>query len=313
MRQAQFRPVSRVAGTLGALLLAAGVSACSSAHSGPTAKQGRTSPTSTPVEPVSTPALGKALDKLVWSGDTTHADGDMSCLVDAVHTAGMSNAAQAYIVKADGDDLGTVADDMRSHDKAGADLLLSPDLRQGFDACVDAVVKAHPATPSATSSTMSKVPKPKAKKSDGHKKPSKKPTNKPKSKPKSKPKPKPVPSNLKPRYKIGSSQMISSSAQVQPGLVNMFESFARNTEQKQTYQRSGACLAQAVMGAHFSQATLRFLAGGAPIGTGSVADHLPSAADKKIWNSQAFTTKLMDCTTGGSHGGSASGDDGETS
>lgn len=222
-------------------------------------------PTSSAVE-VSDEELGRALDKLVFHGTGAQSEDGGRCLVEAVQAAEISPEGQAYIIERDSDDIGAVAEGLAEVDEMDAAILLSPELGDEFDACVDAVIPPEddPQTYESPESTE---------------------------------KPAEESPNLQPKYEIREGQSITSSSELTDGLVSMFSSYALDEEQKQTYVAAGECLSGVVFDAGFSQETLRFLAGGAPIGTGSIADYLPNDEDKAIWESQEFTTALVDCTT----------------
>lgn len=100
-----------------------------------------------------------------------------------------------------------------------------------------------------------------------------------------------------PVFDIPDDKRITNAADLEPGLVSMFSSFATTKAQEQTYEKAGGCLARHVLEAGFTQEGLRFLAGGAPLGTGSVLDHLPTVADRTIWASDDFVNGLVACTS----------------
>lgn len=232
-------------------------------------KEAPTPSSTASADAVNDKALGSALSKLVFQGTQKKSTNDDACLVAAVKKADISAEGLAHIVKTSGDDRGAVAASLSKVNSRDAQVLLSPQLREDFDACVDADLGG------------AGTPRDKAYRTP---KPAKKPNKSKKA-------------NLKPKYKIKKNVKITSPTQLTDGLVSMFSSYAQDKKQKQIYKASGGCLADVVFEADFSEETLKFLAGGAPIGTGSVVDYLPKDEDKKIWKSQEFTSALVDCTT----------------
>ncbi|QWF85779.1 hypothetical protein [Amycolatopsis sp. CA-230715] len=214
--------------------------------------------------PVSEHELGLALTRLVFHSSQPPSPNAGACLASSVTKAGLSVNAQRYIVTTRGDDQGAVAAGVRTINAADADLLLSPPLRDAVDRCVDA------AAPLARDQAYAPA------------------------EPAGKPAPR-LP-DLTPKYPIAADTGITSASQLTPGVVSIFSSYARDERQRRTYVAAGECLAGVILGAGFSQQALRFLAGGAPIGAGSVADYLPTDEDKKVWRSQGFVTALTDCT-----------------
>lgn len=223
------------------------------------------SPSVTAVE-VSDQELGKALDRLVFQGTGTKSADGGTCLVAAVKGKGISKPGLAYIVEQNSDDIGAVAEGLRKVSSMDAAILLSPELGDGFDACVDAVI------PSGGGDQKYESPKPAEEVKEAA-------------------------PNLTPKFEIKEGRTINSASELTDGLVSMFSSYARDEAQTKTYAAAGECLAGVAFNAGFSQATLRFLAGGAPIGSGAIADYLPKIEDKQIWESKDFTTALVDCTT----------------
>lgn len=215
---------------------------------------------------VSDEDLGRALDKLIFGGTGTQSTGGGACLVDAARDQGISNPGLAYVVEQDSDDIGAAAEGLKEVSSMDAAILLSPELRDEFDACVDAV------TPPGKVEHIYVLPKPVEDPAEG----------------------KPI---LEPKYEINKGSSITSAPQLTDGLVSMFSSYALDDNQKRIYAAAGECLAGVVFESGLSQKALRFLADGAPIGTGSIADYLPTDEDRRIWESQGFTTALADCTS----------------
>lgn len=231
---------------------------------------------STSAAKVTSEDLGKALDRLVFQGTGAKSTDGGACLVRAVQDKKLSDAAQAYIVGKGSDDIAAVANGLREVSAMDAAIMLSPELRDKFDACVDAVIPPTPA-PGATTSKDGK---------DQVYAPPKQGQELPQARQ----------PDLTPKFPVPQGTSINSSSQLTAGLVSTFSSYALNEDQKKTYAASGECLAGVVFQAGFSQETLRFLAGGASIGAGSISDFLPKDEDKKIWKSKDFTSALVDCT-----------------
>ncbi|WP_266426822.1 hypothetical protein [Streptomyces sp. NBC_01764] len=213
--------------------------------------------------------LGEALDKLVLQGTESSSKDGGACLASAVRKAGMPEEALAYIVKADSDDMGAVIDGLNKVSEDDSALLASRSLREDFDACIDKAVLPNGSSPK----TQSYVP------------------------PKGAAKPVAGKPNLKPAYPVRADQPVNSPVELSKGLVSMFSSYARDEGQKKTYEAVGQCLSDLVYNAGFSQEALHFFAGGTPLGTGSIVEHLPNDKDKAIWQSPRFTQGLVDCTT----------------
>ncbi|MFF3625115.1 hypothetical protein [Streptomyces sp. NPDC002467] len=244
---------------------------CSSGNGG-TAKEAQPSPVPSPTAStakVTDKALGKALDKLAFQGAGSSGEDVGACLGNAVRKAGMSEEALAYIVKADSDDKGAVIGGLNKVNEDDAALLASRSLREDFDGCIGKAALPD----SGNAKTQSYAP------------------------PEAAPKPVVGKPNLKPAYPVRADQPVNSSIELTKGLVSMFSSYARDESQKKTYAAAGQCLSTSVYKAGFSQEALHFLAGGAPLGTGSIVEHLPNDKDKAIWRSPRFTQELVDCTT----------------
>lgn len=222
-------------------------------------------PTTEPVE-VTDEALCTTLVKLVYRGNQRSSSDVGGCLVSAVRSTGLSDEALVYLTETGSDDLGAIINGLREVSEDDVAILLSPRLREDIDTCVDLELlpdgTGHQTYESPTPAEAPVADEP----------------------------------NLKPRYDVGEDEQITSAAQLTDGLVSMFSSYALDENQKKTYAAAGPHLSGAVLDAGFTQKTLRLLAGGAPVGTGSVADYLPGNEDKAIWESAEFTTSLADCT-----------------
>ncbi|MFI8089146.1 hypothetical protein ACIF9R_12625 [Streptomyces sp. NPDC086080] len=213
-------------------------------------------------------ALGEALDKLALQGAESSSKDGGACPTRAVRKAGMPEGALAHIVKADSDDMGAVIDGLNKVSEDDAALLASRSLREDFDACIDKAVLPNGSSPKTQSYAPTAAARPVA--------------GKP---------------NLKPAHPVRADQPVNSSIELTKGLVSMFSSYARDEGQKKTYTAAGQCLSTLVYNAGFSQEALHFFAGGAPLGTGSIVEHLTDDKDKAIWQSPRFTQGLVDCTT----------------
>jgi hypothetical protein len=215
-------------------------------------------------------ALSEALDKLAFQGTGSSSKDGGACLAAAARKAGMSEETLSYIIKADNDDTGAVIDGLNTVSEDGAALLVSRSLHKDFDACIDKAVLSNS---NSTRKAQSYAP------------------------PKAAGKPVAGTPNVKPVYPVRADQPVNSSIELTKGLVSMFSSYARDEGQKKAYAAAGQCLSTLVYNASFSQEALHFLAGGAPLGAGSIAEHLPSGKDKATWQSPRFTQGLVDCTT----------------
>lgn len=252
-------------------------------------------------------ALTDASMRKMVAGLAGSAQGDLSstqaaCLTTTVRDSDLSDQSLRYMVAAPEQDRGSLIAGLRENvSPEQAQILLAQDLRDALDECVE---------PASSPSSTSKTSKPKAK-SATKSAPSK---TSEKTKPKSKPRKstaKPTAAsenapgadadpNFKPRYKVSEKEDILSASQLQPGLVSMFSSYAIDAKQSAVYKSAGKCMAKAVLDADLSQESLRFIAGGAPISTGSIAEHLPNKADQKIWNSGSLTSDLSQCISSAS-------------
>lgn len=253
-----------------ALAVTAGVllAGCSSGDGSTTQAPPAPSPTVSTVK-VTDMALGEALDKLALQGTESSSKDGGACLASGARKAGMPEEALAYIVKIDSDDMGAVIDGLNKVSEDDAALLASRSLREDFDACIDKAALPNGSSPK----TQSYAP------------------------PKAAAKPVAGKPNLQPAYPVRADQPVNSSLELTKGLVSMFSSYARDEGQKKTYAAAGQCLSTLVYNADFSQEALHFFAGGAPLGTGSIVEHLPNDNDKAIWQSPRFTQGLVDCTT----------------
>ncbi|WP_326742779.1 hypothetical protein [Streptomyces sp. NBC_01768] len=242
---------------------------CSGGDGG-TAHAASPAPTPTPAESTAEVAdkpLGEALERLAFQGTRSWSKDGGACQAAAARKAGMAEKMLTYIVKTNSDDAGAAIKGLSKVSNGDAALLVSRSLREDFDACVDKAV-----LPDGGGAQDYEPPKAAAKPAVGR-------------------------PDLRPAFAIRADQPVNWPTELTKGLVSMFSSYARDENQKKTYAAAGACLSRLVYDAGFSQEALHFLAGGAPIGTGSIAEHLPSTKDKTIWRSPEFTQGLVDCTT----------------
>lgn len=260
--------------------------------------------------------LGLALDALIFQAEEVVSTDSGACFVAAVQDAGLSTEAQAYIIEHTGEDLGAVSQGLLNISEADAELLLSPQLHEAFDDCADDVVAGDEVVFGDNTSAEHESGEDEA--SDQTAAPSEEETEAAEDEVSSEGDDASSESveesadseesvavgeqsgaDLEPVYDIDPDLRITSVDQLEPGLLSMFSSFAQTEEQKMVYENTSGCMAELVLDSDFSQETLRFLAGGAEIGTGSVVDYLPTEEDKAIWESQEFTTGLVNCTTTG--------------
>jgi hypothetical protein len=265
---------TRKAGLFAAALAAATGVVFAGCSSGDGSAAQATRSSSTPIPTTSTTkvtdkTLGGVLDRLAFQDTGSSSKDGGACLASTVRKAGMSEEGLSYIVKADSNDKGAVIAGLDKASEDDAALLASRSLREDFDACVDKTVLPNDSSPKA----QRYVPPETA---------AKPVTGKP---------------NLKPAYPVRADQPVNSPIELTQGLVSMFSSYARDEDQRRTYAAASRCLSTLVYNAGFSQEALRFFAGGAPLGAGSIVGHLPNDNDKAIWQSPRFPQGLADCTT----------------
>lgn len=187
-----------------------------------------------------------------------------SCLSSALTKAGVSEDSRMKLIdEAESSDLGSVIQQLPQADK---DLMLSSELRLETDKCLEELTTG--AAPSASAS----APADEASRDS-----------------------KPAKPNTKPVVKLDEEEEIVQAYELEKGVVSMFSSFTDDPREKKIFAAGGECLAGVIFNSGLSQEGMHFIGGGAPLGTGSVADHL-SVADQKIWNSQEFKDEMMTCT-----------------
>lgn len=258
--------------TTAALLAAAGL-ALTACSDGQGQEQMTPTPSPSTSAEVSDGELGLALDALVAPGTPSSDNG--ACLVTAVRSAGLDKEALAHVVERGGDDFAAMASSLRSEvSGAAAEALLAPTLREELDACVDAGVAGGQNDQKIADIEYEPAPAPEPE-GEGE----------------------PV---TEPKYPVPKDEDIRSPQALVEGVVSMFISYADTEEEKQAYTDAGQCLAEVIYAQDFSQQSLRFIAGGAPLGSGSLLEHLSTKKDKKIWSSSTFTTSMVDCVEAGS-------------
>ncbi|WP_284982337.1 hypothetical protein [Arthrobacter sp. efr-133-TYG-118] len=75
----------------------------------------------------------------------------------------------------------------------------------------------------------------------------------------------------------------------------MLSSFTKTPEQKTKIAAAGSCLSDAALHAGFSAGSLHFFVGGAPLGSGSVVEHLATGKVKQLWTFTSFTGMMSGC------------------
>jgi hypothetical protein len=276
MKMRKMKVTALPAAALSAIVLLAG---CSDSESAVPAEVATTSAAPT----VTDEELGQALDKLVFHGTSERSQDNGLCFVQAVKNGGVTAEGQAHIVEAAGDGLAELTEGMWETNGHDASILASAEMRARLDTCVTAqdggTKGSQTPEPSdgggeISGETAYESPEPPQETSAaGEKEP-----------------------NLEPKYPLREGQKINSSSELTDGLVSIFQSYALDEAQAQTYETAGKCLSDAVFKAGFSDDALRFLAEGPPVGTGSVSQFLPTEEDTALWESQDFKTALVDCT-----------------
>lgn len=297
---------------LGALVLGCAVAVLSACGSDPDpgTTADTSSATSTTPTTLSTEVTDESLTTMVvamsGSAQADLSEKQSDCMVRSVRESDLSEAALYYMITAPKQDKGSLVAGLREHVAPDqAQILLSRDLQSALDEC--AGVRPVPPVATASKSTSTKGDKTKndaddktkdKKKADASSTPKgKKKTSSAKatkdtkiSEPGADAEP-----NFQPKYTVSERENIITASQLEPGLLSMFSSYAIDDTQKKLYASASNCMAKAVLKADLSQESLRFIAGGAPIATGSIADHLPVAADRKAWNTGSLTSDLSQC------------------
>lgn len=232
-----------------------------------------TAPGTTP--PASAPAtvdddeLGRAMAAIAWQG-LPPAGGDRACLAAAARSSGLSEHALSGLAAGGSDHLGAVIDGLRDLEGADLEALASPSFRSAIDACVDASAPLDRTARAVYEPAAGPVPPPGPRQEEPA---------------------------LVPTQEAPPAEVAVSPAALAKGLVPMLSSFALEEDQEALYSSAGACLAGVVHKAGFTQEALRFIAGGPPIGSGAVSEHLPTEQDRAIWESSAFVTAMDGCVS----------------
>lgn len=217
--------------------------------------------------------LAQALQRLMFAGFPVvgAADSDaLTCYTKAVSSSEFTPDGARVIVDSTGTGLAAVAGELQAQKLADdAAMLLSTTLREELDACAQAETGTAGKTVSIPVDAITK------------------PLIKLPTAPKVEP-------NLTPSQSMQDRPEVLIGSQMTAGVVTMFTSLAPKGK-AELIASSGDCLSSAIFRAGFSQASLRFLAEGAPLGVGTVAEHLAGDDDKKLWNSPAFIASLAAC------------------
>lgn len=223
--------------------------------------------------PVDEVVLGEVLDHIVYGGGAPLDDDGGACFAAAVRDTDISERALTHLAALSTDDWGEaiarVDADVSPED---AEILASDGLHAAIDACVDSAVAT--ALPDG-GSRVYEGPAEDAvvgAHTEGD-------------------------ADMKPAHPQPEGEIIRSSGQLDEGLASMFASFARDDHQREVFAAAAECFAAAAFKAGFSQETLVFLAGGAPLGSGSIVEHLATDADRDLWQSPAFQTVLSGCVS----------------
>lgn len=240
------------------------------------------SPTaSASAEAVDDASLGAAVQRMVYSGFTTGEE-DNTCFAEAAKDAGLSKGAQSFLVKLNSNDWGTAAEKMRAgladEGAAEADILTGKQFHGLINACADAAAGNAPVSPEVIESENA---------AEGERQAAEAKAKKDKEAKAQK-------ADTKPKFVVKDTEEITTTKQLEPGLVSMLSSYGDESSQA-LLKETSTCLTNAVLGAGLSQESLRFIAGGAQLGTGTLSEFLPSEADQKIWDSEEFVSDLSAC------------------
>lgn len=223
----------------------------------------------TPAVEVTEQTLGEAVGDMMGV-DTSSDDVDASCFASATTDAGLSDKAQSQLVEKGYGDLVAASQGLQQEYPDDAVLLISDDLRTTLDRCTDATVDLK-----QTSHTSYDEPAPA-------------------------PGPKEGKPDTKAKYHFDGT--IETAAQVEPGVVRMMSSFTDDEKTQKIYKKAGACMAESIVDSGMSQKGLKFIGGGAALGSGSIAQHL-SKDDRKVWESDSLVGQLTTCTDIAREGG----------
>lgn len=212
--------------------------------------------------PQSEDVLGAALsDLLVHGQEPSDPDKLAGCLVTAVRDAGVSPEAEKVLVEVKGDDWAKAVSKLEAADSKA---LLGEEAMGAIDDCITTAFEVDTKAEKTVVEPAGVTPK----------------TGK---------------ANTKPKYKQDKKFEIRGKDELAPGLISMFTSF--NPGSKEVVEASADCFAVTILAEDFESDTLYFLAGGAPLTTGSVADGIKDKNDAKTWSSVSFQAALSSCTT----------------
>lgn len=216
-------------------------------------------------------ALGEALEDLVFGGlmpDLSADGGTAACLVEAVRSADVSEAALEHLVETSGQDYMTVVESLAIESLEDAEVLMSEQMREEFESCAEGAVGTASYDEEVDYSAPEVAPEP----------------------------PRQSEPNTEPSFEVDEYGLEHADT-IEPGLVVMLQSYALDEEQERIYAAAGECLAERVLDAGFSTEALMFIAEGRPLGAGSVAEHLPTDADREIWEDETFLIRIADCVS----------------
>lgn len=272
---------------VGSAVLLGALTGCGS--SAPTQDPVAETSASTTVTTLTDENLGKAVVRLAFSGFASDKM-DPLCFAEAAKDAGLNTETQTFLVGLNGNDWKTAGERVISGVKkdgaAQSKILLGKEFQALVNKCVDTGYKGEKLAPSVQDSEETEAAKAgEADAKDGDAATGATATAEP------------AKANTTAKYVIKKEEQIATPDQIEPGLVSMLSSFG-DEEADQMIEEGSNCIANAVTAAGFSQEALHFLAGGAPLGAGSIADQLPDA-DATLWNTEGFVTKLSACMYGG--------------
>ena len=223
--------------------------------------------------PQSDAQLGPVLSELLVHGqEPADPEGLAGCLITAVRDAGISPEAEKTLVESTSDDWAKAVSKLEAAD---AKALLGEEAMTAIDTCITTEFEIDTKAEKTVVEPVGITPK----------------TGK---------------ANTKPKYKLDKKFEIRGQEELTPGLISMFTSF--NPASKDIVKASASCMAETILAEDFESETLHFLAGGAPLSTGSVAEAIKDKDDAKTWSSVPFQAALSSCTTAAAQEKTAEGD-----
>lgn len=222
--------------------------------------------------------LGGSLERIVLGGLPLPGGAEDSeelraCLITAVEASSISAGSLVVIQESAARDQGQLVREVgdRAEDSAQAHqdafLLQGSQVRRGMEACLAEQLGVDLSAPATVIEAPAPAPEPQVVA--------------------------PVTAPAFPE-RAGLADDITESFELGPGLVSMLGSFAPGEQQEQQVREGQECLSEVVYDAGFSQQALHFFAGGAPLGSGTVAEHLPEA-DAELWGSWRVQEDLSLC------------------